>query len=93
MSADAIIPNRTAALAEILWGFIQDMDKVRHWKRKPSLDKLLRVAHAVSQLSGAYVKVTEAGEIAALEARLAAVEALLQGSTNGHHEGRAPQAY
>src|SRR5262245_21031288 len=39
--------RRFNELCEILWSFIQDLERVRHQKRKPSVDKVLRVAHAV----------------------------------------------
>jgi hypothetical protein len=68
------IPNRTAELREILWHFVEDLERIRHLRRKPSLDKLLRVVHAVSQLSGAYLR---AAEVSDLTARVAALEAAL----------------
>jgi hypothetical protein len=48
---------------------------VRHLKRRPSLEKLLRVAHAVSQLSGAYMKAIESISLAEFDKRLTALEA------------------
>jgi hypothetical protein len=68
------IPNRTAELCDILWGFILDLDRVRHLKKRPSLDQRLRVVHALSQLSGAYLK---AAEVSDLTARVAALEAAM----------------
>src|SRR5262245_50570826 len=58
-SVETDIPNHTAELCEMLWGFRQDLDRVRHQKRKPSVEKVLRVVHAVAQLSGAYLKAVE----------------------------------
>lgn len=81
--------NRITALADILWGFIQDLERVRHQKRKPSVDKVLRVAHAVSQLSAAYLKVAEADvvfrEVPDLQERIRQLAA----STNGHEHPSA----
>jgi hypothetical protein len=85
MPDDGRNPNRTTELCEILWGYIQDFERVRHLKKRPSLDKLLRVAHAVSQLTGAYLKAAEAeavlGSVPALQAQ---VQELLRESRNGH---------
>jgi len=58
---------------------------VRHLKRKPSVEKLLRVAHAVAQLSGAYLKAAEAEAVMATVPELKAqVQQLLTESRNGH---------
>ena len=85
MPEDRETLKRTAELCEILWGFILDLERVRHVKRRPSLEKLLRVAHAVSQLSGAYLKAAEADAVLASVPTLQAqVQQLLAESRNGH---------
>jgi hypothetical protein len=82
MPDDREIPNRTVELGEIVWRCILDLERVYHLRKRPSLERRLKVAHAMAQLSGAYLKVAEAAD---LSARLAQLEAVVEGLR--HHEG------
>jgi hypothetical protein len=78
-------PQRIAELADILWAHIRGLDQVRLLKRPPSLDRRLKVAHALGQLSAAYLKVVEADAVmAAVPTLQAQVQQLLAESRNGH---------
>src|SRR5688572_152328 len=78
-------PNRTAELCDIMWWHIKDLDQVRLLKKRPSLERRLRVVHALAQLSGAYLKVVEADAVmAAVPTLQAQVQQLLAESRNGH---------
>jgi hypothetical protein len=77
--------KRIAELADILWGHIQELDKYRFMKKRQPLDRKLKIAHAVSQLSAAYLKVVEADAVmAAVPTLQAQVQQLLAESRNGH---------
>jgi len=77
--------NRIAELADILWGHIQELDRYRFMKKRQPLDCKLKIAHAVSQLSAAYLKVVEADAVmAAVPTLQAQVHQLLRESRNGH---------
>jgi hypothetical protein len=76
--------NRIAELAEILWGHIRELDRYRFMKKRQPLDRKLKIAHAVSQLSAAYLKVVEADAVMASVPTLQAqVKQLLAESRNG----------
>jgi hypothetical protein len=79
------ISNHINELCEILWGFISHLDRVRHTKKPAAVDKVLRVSHAIAQLSGAYLKAVEAQalyqEVPELRERLATLQAHQR---NGH---------
>jgi hypothetical protein len=74
--------NDIRNLREILWGHIHTLDRVRGFKRRPSVDKYLRVAHGIAQLSGVLLKVieveTKVVEQSDLEARLDELEAKMK---------------
>jgi hypothetical protein len=81
-------------LAAIHWAFIQDLERVRQHRKRP-VDKLLRVAHCLAQVSASYLKVIEAQavyqEVPELRERLATLQAHQR---NGHDPvtDRAPEA-
>jgi hypothetical protein len=81
-------PRRIAELSGILWAHIQDLDQVRLLKRRPSLERRLRVVHALSQLSAAYLKVVEVDAVLeavpALQAQVQHLRQLVAESRNGH---------
>ena len=80
-------PNRTTELCDILWWHIKDLDQVRLLKKRPSLERRLKVVHALAQLSGAYLKVVEADAVmAAVPTLQAQVQQLLAESRHryGH---------
>ena len=83
-------PNRIAELGEILWAHIRDLDRVRFLKRPPSLDRRLKVAHALGQLSAAYLKVMEADAVMATVPTLQEqVHQLQREARNGHQHPAA----
>ena len=89
MADEAEKTQRIAELADILWAHIRDLDQVRRLKRRPSLERRLKVAHAIGQLSAAYLKVAEADAVMAEVPTLKTqVQQLLAESRNGH--GHAP---
>jgi hypothetical protein len=84
MGGDTENPHRITALCGILWGHILDLDAVRSQRKRPSLERRLKVAHAVSQLSGAYLKAAEADAVLnAVPALQEQVQELLRASRNG----------
>jgi hypothetical protein len=76
--------NRIKAIGDILWGFMQDLAKVQALKKRPSLEQRLKVAHAVSQLAAAYLKVAEADAVMSTVPDLKAQVQQLLESRNGH---------
>jgi hypothetical protein len=77
-------PSRIAELRDILWGHIQDLDQVRRLKKRPSLERRLKVVHALSQLSASYLKVVEVDAVLeAVPALEAQVQELIRASRNG----------
>jgi len=79
-------PGDTRDLQCILWTLIREVeDRVFEPQAEPlMLDDLLRIAHAMAQLSGSYLKVCE---VATLEQGMQDMEALvqsLQASRNGN---------
>jgi hypothetical protein len=76
--------NRIKRLADILWGFIEDLERTGHLIRKPTVEKALRISHAISQLSAAYLKVAEAEVVMATVPELKAQVRQLMESRNVH---------
>ena len=69
-------------LRRVLWGMVVEVEQLLSGEPPP--ERVLRAAHALSQLSGAYVNLCRNTE---LEERLAAVEHALQSvrpQRNGH---------
>jgi hypothetical protein len=68
----------------VLWTLIRDLEEVLYADPRPdealSLEDRLRITHAVSQVSGSYLKVVELG---AIERQMSDLEQLAHG--NGHH--------
>jgi hypothetical protein len=83
-------PNRTKELGEILWAYIEEFERVRHLRKRPSVDKMIRVSHAVSQLAGMYLKVVETDAALRTVPELQAqVQELIRASRNGHRHTTA----
>jgi hypothetical protein len=83
--------SRIAELSDILWGHIKDLDQVRFLKKRPSLERRLRVVHALSQLSAAYLKVVEVDAVLeAVPALQAQVQHLRQLVAESHHGNGHP---
>jgi hypothetical protein len=90
MSDDTENPRRIAELREILWAHIQDLDQVRRLKRRPSLERRLKVVHALSQLSASYLKVVEVNAVLETVPELQAqMQEVLRASRNGHRHTTA----
>jgi hypothetical protein len=77
-------PNRTKELGEILWAYIEEFERIRHLRKRPSVDKMIRVSHAVSQLAGMYLKVVETdAALRTIPELQAQVQDLIRASRNG----------
>jgi hypothetical protein len=73
-------PGDPRDLRLILWTVIRDLEDWLYHDPPLAIEDLVRVAHVLSQLSGAYLK---AVDLDAMNARLTAVEQTL--STHGQH--------
>jgi len=60
-----------ATLKRVLWDLILDVEALRHHEEVSS-DLVLRVAHALSQLAGTYLKILEVHDLATKVAELEA---------------------
>jgi hypothetical protein len=76
-------PGDVHDLQCVLWTLIRDLEEVLYADPRPdevlTLEDRLRITHAVSQVSGSYLKVMELGT---LESRMNDLEHLVSG--NGH---------
>jgi len=71
-------PGDLTQLRAVLWKTILEVEGLLE-ARPPASDLVLRSAHALAQLAGAYTKLVETAE---LEGRIAALEAAAE--RNGH---------
>jgi hypothetical protein len=80
--------SKIAELRDILWAHIHDLDQVRLLKRRPSLERRLKVVHALSQLSASYLKVVEVDAVLeavpALQAQVQQLRQLVAESQHGN---------
>jgi hypothetical protein len=72
-------PGTLADLQRVLWAMIRRVERLSD--DDAQADRVLRCAHALSQLSSAYKSVIEAAD---LDARIKQLERVTE--RNGHHE-------